>query len=1370
MARKAKLRVHQFHSGSAVADAVTNSMLFVQSMLRSMGFESNIFVQHLDPALSDRIQELADLRVTQDDLLLIHHSMGHDALPRLAGLACRKFLIYHNITPPGFFAKTDSTYEYAVKGYWQLTLLRDVVESAVAVSTFNAQQLRQRDFENVTVIPLVKDFGSIRYAPHLRTPYHDDSATVRLLFVGRIVPHKRQHELIEFVDKVRSIGRVPLALTLIGNFDNADDYKQYLDELVCKSGLHRNVNILGRVTDAELFGWYRAASAYVSLSEHEGFGVPLVEAMALDLPVIAYPSSAVPDTLGDAGIILADKNPASILGPLLRLQEDRAFRTEIIRSQRRRLLDFSRKHIECEFRRWLLQAGAFEGNEAFDIEAPPEHGPLPKKRTHYVIEGPFETSYSLAIVNRNLALALNEREACASHIEPAEGVESYSVDPIAANSQPSKIQDLVRPAPLDAERIVTIRNTYPPRPNGMLGDLRLVHLAWEESSISDRLAGLMNLHLDGVLVPSEYSKRAIRNSGVRVPIRVIGHGIDHLGVPPRIIGDRMARGKVTPSLPFTFLHISSGLARKGIEELITAYCMAFTSFEPVLLVIKTIDNPTNTVDSWVERLTSAYEYSPAIQIIAEELDQQQIEFLYHVADVLVLPTRGEGFNFPAAEGMARGLPVIVTRHSGHLDFCNDQNSFLIDCTYEISISHLKIPNSFWARVSVDQLIQVMKAVYRAGRSPDAATALRASQGQQDALQLRWHDVAERVDRFVEYLGNRPAMSRKLRIGWVSTYNARCGIATYSEHLLEFFDKAIFDITIIADDQEAIGSDPDNILRLWKKGGVEFARVIDHLIANNFDAVFVQYNHGFFEIDDFAEMLFALSQADIQTYVTLHRTKGLESSQLALHGKIGQALRGCTRIFVHNLDDVNRLRECGVAENIVLLPHGVIDRTPLNTEAVRGLLGLSDFTPVIGTFGFLLPGKGLPELIHSFARALRAHPAAYLLMVNADYPVPESRVERARCLALVRQLDIEGQTRLISEFLDIEEALFLLSACDAIVFPYQRSEESASGAVRLGLAAGRPVLTTPLSVFSDLSEIVYQLPGTNARDIADGIISFMADEDRKTEILRRQRDWVQRNSWATQADRISNIVCGCFEETRGVDLRASARVAAHFTRPPDGEPQKQNSSNSSPEQNFDAMLRFFKPRPAPWQKKPAGRQPIDIADQPSSAISPANSSQSVGRGSGLLRRLASAPSRVLRQEAETSPLSRADRARDSRDWPNAAHYYQKALEENPQNSAIWVQYGHAIKEAGNLSRAEDAYRKSLDLNADVADTHLQLGHSLKLQGRKIEASAAYFRALVIDPALDHAASELRALGWTNGRIQLALRREQSKARDGVSQKQ
>src|SRR5439155_25987573 len=134
--------------------------------------------------------------------------------------------------------------------------------------------------------------------------------------------------------------------------DEGSAYKASLADLIRRARLDASVKIVGRVSDDELFGWYRAADAYVSLSEHEGFGVPLVEAMAFDLPVVAYSSAAIADTLGGAGILIADKEPATILEALRRLDADPSYRRDVIRAQRARLQRFGRNRIESELRRW----------------------------------------------------------------------------------------------------------------------------------------------------------------------------------------------------------------------------------------------------------------------------------------------------------------------------------------------------------------------------------------------------------------------------------------------------------------------------------------------------------------------------------------------------------------------------------------------------------------------------------------------------------------------------------------------------------------------------------------------------------------------------------------------------------------------------------------------------------------------------------------------------------------------------------------------------------------------------------------------------------------------------------------------------------
>jgi tetratricopeptide (TPR) repeat protein len=120
-------------------------------------------------------------------------------------------------------------------------------------------------------------------------------------------------------------------------------------------------------------------------------------------------------------------------------------------------------------------------------------------------------------------------------------------------------------------------------------------------------------------------------------------------------------------------------------------------------------------------------------------------------------------------------------------------------------------------------------------------------------------------------------------------------------------------------------------------------------------------------------------------------------------------------------------------------------------------------------------------------------------------------------------------------------------------------------------------------------------------------------------------------------------------------------------------------------------------------------------------------------------------RPKRKRRGTPPLVLADRARDAADWALAARHYREALTREPGNPAIWVQYGHALKEGGNVAEAEKAYRKSIELDGRIADTHLQLGHALKMQGRRDDAAAAYFRAVALDPA-SPAVYELIALCW------------------------
>jgi glycosyltransferase involved in cell wall biosynthesis len=397
------------------------------------------------------------------------------------------------------------------------------------------------------------------------------------------------------------------------------------------------------------------------------------------------------------------------------------------------------------------------------------------------------------------------------------------------------------------------------------------------------------------------------------------------------------------------------------------------------------------------------------------------------------------------------------------------------------------------------------------------------------------------------------MGRKIRLAWISTFNSRCGLAMHSEHLLEHFDRAIYDIVVVADRVEPLTPDPPFVERLWPDAGGSLAGVRD--LIGGFDAVFVNFHPAQIRMDELAETLRMARLADIDTYVNLHKTLDtVIDGHVASLRDIAAALRGATRLIVHTAADVARLAELEVADNVALIPPGVIDQPAFDRAQVRTLLDVERSNPIIGSFGFLLPHKGLPQLIEAFALVLGQFPDAMLLMLNAQYPAPESAEEREICRDIVGELRLDARVKLVDAFLATDEILLLLGACDLTVFPYQSSDESASAAVRLGLAAGRPVATTPLPIFAGLEGVVHPLAGIGPADIAAGILALLRDPDRTAALSTRQRDWIRSHSWATQAGRIDAIIRDGFAGRHGSEAAAPVtprrEAGAHDAAPAD----------------------------------------------------------------------------------------------------------------------------------------------------------------------------------------------------------------------------
>jgi glycosyltransferase involved in cell wall biosynthesis len=263
---------------------------------------------------------------------------------RFAALDGAKVLQYHNITPAAFFAPYDpNLFRLAALGRRELATLAGRVDLALGDSEFNRQELESLGFERTAVMPIAVNTARIAGAPPrpaLERILRD--GLVNILFVGRIAPNKKIEDHIRLAEMYKRYVDSYYRFIFVGRYDGVPRYYDQIRALIAEYRmLPDRFWFTGPVPDDDLAAFYRWADAYVSLSEHEGFCVPLVEAMAADVPVVAYAAGAVPETLGGAGILFSPKDlevAAELLGSVV---YDRDVRARVLEGQRQRLPDFA---------------------------------------------------------------------------------------------------------------------------------------------------------------------------------------------------------------------------------------------------------------------------------------------------------------------------------------------------------------------------------------------------------------------------------------------------------------------------------------------------------------------------------------------------------------------------------------------------------------------------------------------------------------------------------------------------------------------------------------------------------------------------------------------------------------------------------------------------------------------------------------------------------------------------------------------------------------------------------------------------------------------------------------------------------------------
>ncbi len=1110
------LSIHQFHSGTSAGDAVTNSLFLIKDLFRTAGIHSEIFAEHIPEELRGLVLPFTDYLPEEDHIMLVHHSMGHEQSDWVLHLPVTKILVYHNITPPDFFPSESLNRYYAQKGRDQLQKFASVMTGGIADSEFNARELEKSGYANVQVLPLLFNIGSLwaRAADPDILQLSDHSLTI--LFVGRIAPNKCQHKLVRILAELQQMTQRSCRLVLVGNYEESDSYYREIRNDIISLGLEQQVIITGKISDAELTAWYKVADAFVCMSEHEGFGVPLIEAMVYDLPVIACKNSNIPATMAGAGLVVDSAEIIEVAALLKTVIIDRPLRRSLIQFQRERIAELTWDKLAKNLFSYLNNRG---------VSLPEISTKLDYKRIRrkcYQIEGPIETSYSLALVNRELAFALARKFPGKVGLFATEGPGDYHPAPGDIDAIPG-LSDLVGKGSKRSRADVVIRNLYPPRVVDMDGLINLFYFAWEESGLPYHFVDNFNIYLDGMPVLSRFVKKILIDHGIKLPVAVAGCGYDHvLRIQPETFSGTL------PSC-FKFLHISSCFPRKGVDVLLEAFCRVFTAGDDVALVVKTFPNIHNNIREQIEEIKRRYENAPAIVLIEEDLPPGQVVDLYRSCDVFVAPSRGEGFGLPMAEAIEYGLPVITTGYGGQTDFCTDETSWLIDYTFEAAKTHLNLWDSVWVEPDINHLGQLMREIRQADRSDLSSRVERGQKLLRD--KFTWEICAERVVRLEKWIKKRkPLQDSKIRLAWISPWNVKCGIATYSLFLLQAMKDYDFETMILASDERApVGRDEDNVIRCWTNKKHQINHLVETLTVVDPDVCVIQFNWAFYALDDLARLIGFIKKKKKVVVVIFHVTKDLPPP----HGpatlqSIAEDLSLVDRILVHGIEDLNRLKKWGLVDNVTLFPHGVRELVSLDTVGTRISYGIPEGAFVIASYGFLLPHKGIDSLIESFSILRKKHKNfdLRLILVTALYPEPLlSEAYKERCRRMIEEFGIADAVIFETDFLTDEESISLLGMADLLVFPYQDTAESASGAIRYALSMGIPTAVTPLQIFDDVKDIVHILPGTTVGDIADGIENILFHPQLLQSKRLAQEKWINTHTWSLLGKRLAGILHG-----------------------------------------------------------------------------------------------------------------------------------------------------------------------------------------------------------------------------------------------------
>lgn len=335
---------HQLVHTLSYGDAISTEVLALRDTLRRLGYRSEIYALHEHPMYRGYTKQPEELESESSAHIILHYSLG-SSLNEIFARWSRggRILVYHNITPARWYSEINKRVSDDIeRGVEELPALCAQSDAIWADSIFNAEELKTYGDFSVEVLDLlVSDQRWTQPRDEKMFSSVAKSDGCQVLHVGRIAPNKCLEDVIKTFYFLNKYGDPLSRLRLVGIDTDTEMYAFALRDLADRLGIGARVEFTGALSDSEVRALYEASDVYLCMSEHEGFCLPLIEAMHFSLPVVAYSAAAVPETLGEAGILIHEKRHAEIAKVIGRIREDPRLRDQLVHTGRARVSKYS---------------------------------------------------------------------------------------------------------------------------------------------------------------------------------------------------------------------------------------------------------------------------------------------------------------------------------------------------------------------------------------------------------------------------------------------------------------------------------------------------------------------------------------------------------------------------------------------------------------------------------------------------------------------------------------------------------------------------------------------------------------------------------------------------------------------------------------------------------------------------------------------------------------------------------------------------------------------------------------------------------------------------------------------------------------------